>query len=32
LPRALMSDNGSAMLAGETEQGLMRLGIVHGLI
>jgi transposase InsO family protein len=29
LPRALMSDNGSAMLAGETEQGLMRLGIVH---
>lgn len=29
LPRALMSDNGSAMLAGETEQGLIRLGIVH---
>lgn len=29
LPRALMSDNGSAMLAGEIEQGLQRLGIVH---
>jgi putative transposase len=29
LPRALMSDNGAAMLAGETEQGLLRLGIVH---
>ena len=29
LPRALMSDNGSAMLATETEQGLTRLGIVH---
>lgn len=29
LPRALMSDNGSAMLAGETGQGLMRLGIMH---
>jgi transposase InsO family protein len=29
LPRALMTDNGSAMLAGETEQGLLRLGIVH---
>jgi putative transposase len=29
LPRALMSDNGSAMLAGETTQGLERLGIVH---
>lgn len=29
LPRALMSDNGSAMLAAETEQGLARLGIVH---
>ena len=29
LPRALMSDNGSAMLAGETTQGLARLGIVH---
>ena len=24
-----MSDNGAAMLAGETEQGLLRLGIVH---
>jgi transposase InsO family protein len=29
LPRALMSDNGSAMLAAETHQGLLRLGIVH---
>jgi transposase InsO family protein len=29
LPRALMSDNGSAMLAAETTQGLERLGIVH---
>ena len=29
LPRALMSDNGSAMLSGEVEQGLVRLGIVH---
>ena len=30
LPRALMTDNGSAMVAGETGQtGLMRLGIVH---
>ena len=29
LPRALMSDNGSAMIAAETEQGLARLGIVH---
>jgi transposase InsO family protein len=29
LPRALMSDNGSAMIAGETVQGLTRLGIVH---
>lgn len=29
LPRALMTDNGSAMLAGEIEQGLGRLGIVH---
>ena len=29
LPRALMTDNGSAMLAAETEQGLLRLGIVH---
>ena len=29
LPRALMSDNGSAMTAAETVQGLERLGIVH---
>jgi transposase InsO family protein len=29
LPRALMSDNGSAMIAAETVQGLARLGIVH---
>ncbi len=29
LPRALMSDNGSAMVAAETVQGLGRLGIVH---
>jgi putative transposase len=29
LPRALMSDNGSAMLAAETTEGLARLGIVH---
>lgn len=29
LPRGLMSDNGSAMVAAETEQGLLRLGIVH---
>ena len=29
LPRALMSDNGPAMLAAETENGLLRLGIVH---
>jgi len=29
LPRALMSDNGAAMLATETQQGLLRLGIVH---
>jgi putative transposase len=29
LPRALMSDNGSAMTAGETVQGITRLGIVH---
>ena len=29
LPRALMSDNGSAMVAHETTQGLLRLGIVH---
>jgi transposase InsO family protein len=29
LPRALMTDNGSAMLAHETREGLLRLGIVH---
>ena len=29
LPRSLMSDNGSAMIAAETVQGLQRLGIVH---
>ena len=29
LPRALMSDNGSAMVAAETVQGLARLSIVH---
>jgi transposase InsO family protein len=29
LPRSLMSDNGSAMIATETENGLSRLGIVH---
>lgn len=29
LPRALMTDNGAAMLAEETRQGLQRLGIVH---
>lgn len=29
LPRALMTDNGSAMLAGETKEGLESLGIVH---
>ena len=29
LPRALMTDNGGAMLATETQQGLLRLGIVH---
>ncbi len=29
LPRALMTDNGSAMLAAEVEQGLLDLGIVH---
>jgi transposase InsO family protein len=29
LPRALLTDNGSAMLAAETRQGLRRLGIVH---
>ena len=29
LPRALMSDNGAAMMAGEFTQGLERLGILH---
>jgi transposase InsO family protein len=29
LPRAVMSDNGSAMLAEEFTEGLQRLGIVH---
>jgi putative transposase len=29
VPRALMTDNGSAMLAAETTQGLTRLGILH---
>ena len=29
LPRALMSDNGSAMLADEFTEGLLRLGILH---
>jgi hypothetical protein len=29
LCHALMSDNGSAMIATETEQGLLRLGVVH---
>ena len=29
LPPGLMSDNGSAMIADETENGLLRLGIIH---
>ena len=29
LPRALMTDNGSAMLAEETREGLARLGVEH---
>jgi transposase InsO family protein len=29
LPRALMTDNGAAMLAEETESGLARLGVLH---
>jgi putative transposase len=29
LPRALMTDNGGAMVAAETVQGLQRLGVVH---
>jgi hypothetical protein len=31
LPRALMSDNGSAMIAAETREGLQRLGILQEL-
>ena len=29
LPRGLLTDNGAAMVAGETRQGLARLGILH---
>ena len=29
MPRALMTDNGSAMMAQETTEGLLRLGILH---
>ena len=29
LPRALLTDNGAAMLAAEVQQGLARLGIIH---
>lgn len=29
LPRSLMTDNGAAMLAHETQKGLLRLGIMH---
>jgi hypothetical protein len=29
LPRALLTDNGAAMLAEETRQGLLRLGVEH---
>ena len=29
LPRALMTDNGSAMVAEEFTEGLLRLGILH---
>lgn len=29
LPRALMTDNGSAMMAAETTEGLLRLGVLH---
>jgi putative transposase len=29
LPRALLTDNGAAMLAAEVREGLVRLGIVH---
>jgi transposase InsO family protein len=31
LPRALLTDNGSAMVAEEVTEGLLRLGIVHEL-
>jgi transposase InsO family protein len=31
LPRALMSDNGAAMLAEEVRQGLQRLSVIHEL-
>ena len=31
LPRALMSDNGSALTAGEVEEGLVDLGVLHEL-
>lgn len=31
LPRSLMTDNGAAMIAGETTGGLARLGIEHNL-
>ncbi len=29
LPRSLMTDNGAAMVAGETKNGLSRLGVMH---
>ena len=29
LPRSLMTDNGAAMVSGETENGLLKLGITH---
>ncbi len=29
LPRALLTDNGAAMLAEETREGLLRLGVLH---
>jgi transposase InsO family protein len=29
LPRSLLFDNGSAMIAAETEQGLARLGVLY---
>ena len=29
LPRSLMTDNGAAMIAAETGQGLLRLGVIH---